>query len=149
MSAQATEPLPQVNGRHRDKALASARKQRAIELKMQGMSYQQIADEMGYSSRGTVYTIIRDAQSAHLDDTVEEHRRLELERLDALQASLWGRAMAGDVLATMAVVKVIESRVRLLGLVPPSGARAGRCGQVPTVVLKEGDCRLGGCPEHG
>ena len=66
MSAQAAEPLPRVNGRHRDKALATARKQRAITLKMQGLSYQQIADAMGYTSRGTVYKIIRDAQASQL-----------------------------------------------------------------------------------
>jgi hypothetical protein len=48
---------------------------------------------MGYSSRSTVYTIIRDAQASHLSDAVQEHRRLELARLDALQASLWVQAM--------------------------------------------------------
>jgi len=96
MSAQAAEPLPRVNGRHRDKALAAARKQRAIQLKMQGLSYQQIADEMGYASRGTVYKIIRGAQSARLSDAVEEHRELELARLDALQTAVWDQAMAGD-----------------------------------------------------
>ena len=66
MSAQTVEPIPRVRGRHRDTALASARKQRAIELKMQGRSYQEIADAMGYSSRGTVYKIIRDAQASVL-----------------------------------------------------------------------------------
>ena len=55
--------------------------------------------------------------------------------------------MAGDAAAT-AVLKVIESRVRLLGLVQPSGARAGRCEQTPTVVLQKADCRLSGCPYH-
>ena len=59
MSAQTLEPLPRVNGRHRDRALASARKQRAIDLKMRGLSYQAIADQLGYTSRGTVYKILR------------------------------------------------------------------------------------------
>ena len=148
MSAQETEPLPRVNGRHRDKALARARKQRAIELKMQGLSYQQIADEMGYASRGSVYKIIKDAQTVQLVDAVEEHRNLELGRLDALQASLWDRAIAGDVDAVLGVLRVIESRCRLLGLHNAPKSRAG-CRQPQTVVLLEDDCRLRGCPEHG
>ncbi len=67
MTAQAAEAvLPRVNGRHRDRALASARKCRAIQLKLQGLTYQQIADELGYTSRGTVYKIIKTAQAAQL-----------------------------------------------------------------------------------
>jgi len=55
MAAQLLETavLPRVSGRHRDRALASARKCRAIQLKLQGLTYQQIADELGYTSRGT------------------------------------------------------------------------------------------------
>ncbi len=60
MTAQVAEAvLPRVSGRHRDRALASARKCRAIQLKLQGLTYQQIADELGYTSRGTVYKIIK------------------------------------------------------------------------------------------
>jgi len=48
MTAQMAEAvLPRVSGRHRNRALASARKCRAIQLKLQGLSYQQIADELG------------------------------------------------------------------------------------------------------
>jgi len=49
MTAQPAEPIaiPRVNGRHQDKTLARARKQRAIELRMTGMTYQAIANEMG------------------------------------------------------------------------------------------------------
>ena len=50
MTAPAT--LPPVSGRHRNRVLASARKTRAIELKLQGLTYQQVADEMGYANRG-------------------------------------------------------------------------------------------------
>ncbi len=67
MSAQVAEAvLPRVSGRHRDRALASARKCRAIQLKLQGLTYQQIADELGYTSRGTVYKIVKTAQAAQL-----------------------------------------------------------------------------------
>jgi hypothetical protein len=53
MSAQPVEPipLPRVSGPHRERALAPARKQRAIELRMQGLNYQQFADELSYANR--------------------------------------------------------------------------------------------------
>ncbi len=43
MAAQPLETvvLPRVSGRHRDRALASARKCRAIQLKLQGLTYRQ------------------------------------------------------------------------------------------------------------
>jgi len=55
MTAQMAETvLPRVSGRHRDRALASARKCRAIQLKLQGLTYQQIADELGEDVPGLV-----------------------------------------------------------------------------------------------
>ena len=99
MTAQLLETvvLPRVSGRHRDRALSSARKCRAIQLKLQGLTYQQIADELGYTSRGTVYKIIRTAQATQLTGAVEEHLDIEVSRLNALQAAVWPAAMSGDV----------------------------------------------------
>jgi len=91
-------------GRHRDRALASARKCRAIQLKLQGLTYQQIADELGYTSRGTVYKIIRTAQATQLTDAVEEHLDIEVSRLNALQAAVWPAAMSGDLQALVVAV---------------------------------------------
>lgn len=57
-------------------------------------------------------------------------RRLELDRLDALQAALWDKALAADITA----LRIIEQRVKLLGLArehrPDPGA-----GQPTTVVV--------------
>lgn len=49
-------------------------------------------------------------------DAVEQHRTLELTRLDALQTALWEKAMNGDVKAALGVLRIIERRSRLLGL---------------------------------
>ncbi len=101
MAAQPLETvvLPRVSGRHRDRALASARKCRAIQLKLQGLTYQQIADELGYNSRGTEYKIIKTAQASQLTGAVEEHLDIEVSRLNALQAAVWPAAIAGDLRA--------------------------------------------------
>ncbi len=104
MTAQPFETavLPRVSGRHRDRALASARKCRAIQLKLQGLTYQQIADELGYTCRGTVYKIIKTAQAAQLTGAVEEHLDIEVSRLNALQAAVWPAAMGRGRRATAA-----------------------------------------------
>ena len=43
-------------------------------------------------------------------------RRLETQRLDALQVTLWDRAVSGDTAAGHEVLQVIRTRCRLLGL---------------------------------
>ncbi len=148
MTAPAPAALPAVSGRHRNKALATARKTRAIELKLQGLTYQQVADELGYANRGTVYRLIRHTQAERLSEVAEEYRRLELERLDALQDVLWPKAMAGDLDATEQVRKLIEARCRLLGFMSSRKRAETACKQPQTVVLQDPDCRLMSCPAH-
>ena len=42
--------LPPVRGQHRNRALAAARQARAVQLATEGLTYQQIADELGYAT---------------------------------------------------------------------------------------------------
>ncbi|MGO4602508.1 hypothetical protein [Terrabacter sp. 2YAF2] len=114
MSVPAAIPL--VSGKHRNRALATARQARAVQLATEGRTYQQIADELGYANRGTVHHIVHDALAKDRKNAVEDHQQLELARLDALQAALWDKAMAGNVEAAREVRAVIMARCRLLGL---------------------------------
>ncbi|WP_169735689.1 helix-turn-helix domain-containing protein [Intrasporangium oryzae] len=114
MSVPAAIPL--VSGRHRNRALAAARHARAIQLATEGRTYQEIADELGYANRGTVYRIVHQALARDRRDAVEDHQQLELARLDALQVALWDKALAGDLDACRQVRAIIMARVRLLGL---------------------------------
>ena len=125
--------LPLVTGRHRNRALATARHARAIQLATEGRTYQEIADELGYANRGTVHHIVHDALTRDRKDAVENHQQLELARLDALQVALWDKAMAGDVEAAREVRAVIMARCRLLGL--GEGLKRPRDWAPRTVVL--------------
>ncbi len=58
-----------------------------------GCTYQQIADELGYANRGTVHRLIREALEAQQVESVDLLRTVEVQRLDALQASLWSAAL--------------------------------------------------------
>ena len=109
--------LPRVSGRHRNKALAAARRTRVVELRCQGWTYEAIAEELGYASRGTVFTVVHTALAAQEADETENLRALETERLDRLQGALWDRAMAGDVGAIREGRRIVEARIRLLDLI--------------------------------
>jgi hypothetical protein len=111
--------LPQVNGQHRNRALAAARRARAVELRTAGLTYERIAVELGYANRGTVYHVVSEALKAQTLEAVGELRSLEVERLDSLQLAMWHKAMEGDVPSAIAVVRVIMARCRLLGLDGP------------------------------
>ena len=84
MTAAVAE-LARVNGRHRNRALAASRRVRAVELKAAGLTYEQIAAELGYANRGTVYRIVSEALKAQTVEGVDQLRSLEVERLDQLQ----------------------------------------------------------------
>src|SRR6476659_9464203 len=105
MSVPAAIPL--VSGRHRNRALAAARHARAIQLATEGMTYQEIADDLGYANRGTVHHIVHDALTRDRKDAVDDHLQWEMARLDALQVALWDKAMSGDVDAAHEVRAII------------------------------------------
>jgi cyanate lyase len=118
--AVALPELPPVHGQHRNRALAAARRARAVELRTTGLTYDQIATELGYANRGTVYHVVSEALKAQTAEAVGELRSLEIERLDNLQLAVWQKAMEGDVPSAIAVVRCILARCRLLGLDGPS-----------------------------
>ena len=117
MTAAVAE-LPLVNGRHRNLALASARRVRAVELKSAGFTYEQVANQLGYTSRGTAFNVVAKALREQTAEAVTNLRDLENARLDALQAALWDAAMTGDVKAVTTIVQILQARVRLNGLEP-------------------------------
>ena len=153
MTAQALEPLPAPEsplrrGRHRNRALAAYRRTKAIEMATAGCTYQQIADELGYANRGTVHRIVRQALEVQQAESVELLREVEVRRLDALQTGLWEAALAGDVDAVHACLRIIQARIKVLGLAESGPAKRPRCQQPQTVILLENDCRLRDCPDH-
>jgi hypothetical protein len=153
-SVDAAGPSGLRRGRHRDRALASWRRSEAVRLKAAGHTYEQVAQQLGYANRGTVHRIVQQALHTREAESVDDLRHLELARLDALQAALWPRAMKGDVPAALAVLRVVDQRLRLLGL--DRGPRQRRtetawpsCHGPATVVVDPDDCRHQGCPRHG
>lgn len=75
------------------------KRMRAAELRRQGWQWQDIADEVGYSTRGAAWTAVRELLKEHQSLAYEEialYRQESLDRLtDLLKAAMPG-ALKGD-----------------------------------------------------
>ena len=91
-----------------------------------GSTYAEIAKELGYCNSGGAWKLVNRALKASEVEDVEDHRALELARLDRLQSALWDEALAGDLRAVREVLKIVQARTRLLGLERPPTHQAGQ-----------------------
>jgi hypothetical protein len=98
---------------------AHSRQVRALALRANGLSYEEIAAEVGWRSRSSAFEAVQAAMAAIQFEAVNELRFLEGLRLDQLQAAFWGRAIGGDTKAARVVLAVMERRARLFGLDGP------------------------------
>ncbi len=125
---------------------------RALQLVSKGLTYQQVADELGYANKGTVHHLVQQELGAQLVESVAELRQTEVARLNALQVVLWDRAMSGDLQAAKVVAGIIMTRCRVSGLLSTTSREVERassnCGP-RTLVISPTDCRHTGCPTHG
>jgi hypothetical protein len=95
------------------------RRYRALELRKAGMGYAEIAKQLGLSSPGNAYRIVKNALKATYREPADDVRKLELERLDRLTMALWKRAQNGEAEAIDRVLKLMDRRAKLLGLDAP------------------------------
>lgn len=129
------------NGRFERDVDTVARDAEACRLRAQNFTYQQIADQLGFASKGNAYGAVQRALRDTVQEPAEELRQLELIRLDELsqaartvmegthyvvdrgQVVEWNGAPLvddGPVLAAIdRLLRVQERRARLLGLDSP------------------------------
>jgi hypothetical protein len=90
---------------------------RCYELKLSGLSYLRISGETGLSV-GTVHNRIQARSAQRVDPLAEEHRAIELDRLDRWLEKLDAQIQAGEAVArnVEVAVKVSERRSKLLGM---------------------------------
>jgi hypothetical protein len=103
------------------------RRQRALALRRENISYRTIADLLRPEYPGYVHTtVFKDVQAelvtirTKTGEIAEDVRQMELERLDVMQHALWDRIEAGDVRAIDTALRVCERRSKLLGLDAPT-----------------------------
>lgn len=128
-------------GRYTRSRSTAARDAEACRLRARGLTYEQIATDLGMASRSSAYDAVQRALTATVKEPAEEVRQIELIRLDELHRSalavleathyvvdkgavvLWnGEPLIDDgpILAAVdRLLKVQERRARLLGLDSP------------------------------
>jgi hypothetical protein len=105
------------------RAKTAQRRTQAIGLALAGLSWDAIADKLGYSSRQAAHKDVQRALAqavAEQTSAAEELRMVELMRLDRLQAAAWPKALTGDLKAIETCLKIITERRKLLGLDAPA-----------------------------
>lgn len=91
----------------------------ALELRERGCGYQQISDAMNISL-SSAFEYVTHAMMQITAEKAETVRDLELRRLDAMQASIYPQAIAGDLQAQAGMDRIMNRRARLLGLDAPT-----------------------------
>lgn len=94
------------------------RRWKALDYRKQGWSYNRIAKEM-HLGVTTVREDILWCLDQVISEPAEEVRKMELERLDELQAAIWQRAIGGDYVAIDRVLRIMDKRQRILGIETP------------------------------
>lgn len=96
----------------------------AWQMRLRGTDWEQICKTVGYSSVKVAQVDLRAYVLSCMVQTDEDHRQevmtMELAKLDALQNAVWDAAMAGDTKAVDSALKVINTRMKLLGLDTPT-----------------------------
>ena len=91
-----------------------------LELRKAGATFQQIAKAVGYADPSGAKRAYDRAMQATIRQPADEIRRLESERLDAMQKAVWPPALAGTLAAIDRVITIMNRRAKLLGLDLPT-----------------------------
>lgn len=97
-------------------AATAERRRKAIALKIAGVDWQSIADQLGYASRGAACTDVSRALKNHRKqeaEAVDELRQVTVMRYDRIQAAYWPKAVQGDSKAADIVLKCLAGRAKI------------------------------------
>lgn len=113
--------LPKAPRRFVKDAALLERRLQIFELRRRGMNYDQIAKVTGLSRSRVRNLVLKEVRflNKKLQEETSAAKRMELERLDAVQEALWAKVEKGDSRAAEVVLKVMDQRAKLLGLNEP------------------------------
>lgn len=99
-----------------DHALANYRAAVAVELRMAGAEYDEIARELGFANRSGAWKAVQRALKLRGASSAETYRSMTLADLDMLLNRNWRAAMSGNIDAVDRCLRATDQRSRLLGL---------------------------------
>ncbi|HET9111673.1 MAG TPA: hypothetical protein VFN78_12670 [Ktedonobacterales bacterium] len=111
-------------------AAAALRAAQAMNLRKLGMTYDAIAQQCGYTNRGTAYNAVQRELQRTLQEAADDLRMLEAQRLDDLYRAMIPKALKGDGWSVDRCLRIMERRAALLGLDAKNDASAIAAAQV-------------------
>jgi hypothetical protein len=106
---------------------AAKRRTEAMELRIAGATYTQIAERLGCTKQRAHAIVTEEMEKLTRARTAaaEALVALESERLDRVQLGVWSRAVKGDLDAVNALLRLMNRRAKLLGLDTPTAMNIG------------------------
>jgi len=93
---------------------------KALDARKLGATYAVIAKQLGYADPSGAWQAVQDALQRTLQESADDLRRIEIERLDQWLLSLGKKIQAGDPRSIDTALKIQERRSRYLGLDAPN-----------------------------
>jgi hypothetical protein len=100
-----------------DKIKLEIKRARALDLRIKGLSYQQIADEMGYKSKTQAYNLVSTAIAKSVKEKREELFALSVLSLEKLN-KIYQEQDIKDIKVADMILKIHDRTVKLLDLLP-------------------------------
>lgn len=117
--------------------MAKERRQRALALKLNGASYAQIAESLGYASANSAYQAIRTEILNTKQESAGELKAIQFERLNHMLLVLQPQVMTGDKGAIQTALSIMDRMNTLMGVVAGDGTAIAITNN--NVIMIEGD----------
>jgi len=129
--------MAKANGTSTKKVSGLQREQQALDLRVMGKSYMQIAQILGISKAGAHNATVRAIKKLQTatNEAAEQVRELEVQRLDKMLAIVMAQVEMGDLGAVDRALKIMARRASLLGLDAPE--RLQQSGDITFRVVKD------------
>jgi hypothetical protein len=115
------------------------REDQSLNFRKAGMTYEQIGTQLGITRQAAHSAVTRALTriAQHTNESAEQMRTLELERLDRMLAAIWSMVLNGSTYHIDTALRIMARRAKLMGLDAPEQANFG--GQVTLRVVYDGD----------
>ncbi|MEU9576258.1 hypothetical protein [Streptomyces chilikensis] len=101
------------------RAKTAERRKKAVQLRLAGVDWQTIADQLGYASkRAACYDITRvmRQQQKELAESLDELRETQSLRYERVMAAFFGKTVKGDAASAGVYLRAMQQYERLKGL---------------------------------
>jgi hypothetical protein len=95
----------------------------AFDLRRQGYSYREIAKRVGYADDSGARKAVNSTLARltkEVNESAEEMRAIETERLDQILTSIWPKALNGELLVIDRCLRIMDRRAKMWGLDTPA-----------------------------